>query len=176
LQRGEILGLSWADVDLDEQKLKVRNSLQAINKKLTLAPPKSEESARTLRIPSRVVAALEARRVRQAEQRLKSGPRWLDTRMIFTNDIGGFVQPIMFHRVHKDVLKKAGLPEAVRIHALRYSAASLLLDDGAPLKMVSDLGHNSVNITADIYGHVFDSNKKELTDQMEAILTAKASE
>lgn len=51
--------------------------------------------------------------------------------------------------------KKAGLPPTVGLHTLRHSAASVMLTNGVPLKVVSDiLGHSSIAITGDVYGHV----------------------
>jgi integrase len=55
----------------------------------------------------------------------------------------------------------------IRFHDLRHSCASLLLAQGVPLKTVSDiLGHSSIQITSDIYGHTMDDQKRDATEHM----------
>ena len=66
---------------------------------------------------------------------------------------------------------KAQLPHC-RVHDLRHFFASLLLAQGVPLKVVSDmLGHTQISITADLYTHVLPAVKKEAIDLMDQILT-----
>lgn len=171
LRRGEILGLAWEHVDLDGSTLHVSQTLQQIGGKLQLAQTKTEGGERTLKLPASVVKALKAHRVRQLEQRLKAGASWQETRLVFTNQNGGPVQPITLHRDWKDLLKSAGLPVETRFHDLRHSAASLLLNQGVPLKMISEmLGHSSISITANIYGHVSDNAKQEVANMMESVV------
>ena len=78
LRQGEALGLHWKDVDLDAGTLRVRHSLQRLNGKLTLVPPKTEKSKRTINLPPVAVAALRSHKVRQIEERLLMGSRWHD--------------------------------------------------------------------------------------------------
>jgi integrase len=57
-------------------------------------------------------------------------------------------------RALKDAARQAGLPK-IGLHTLRHSAAAVMLVNGVPLKVVSEvLGHASIGITGDIYGHV----------------------
>jgi integrase len=65
------------------------------------------------------------------------------------------------------MLKAAGLPVTTRFHDLRHSCATILLAQGVPLKTVSDiLGHSSIRVTADIYGHTGDDQKREAVDKI----------
>ncbi|MGH8055604.1 MAG: tyrosine-type recombinase/integrase, partial [Stenotrophomonas sp.] len=65
LRRGEVLGLRWADVDLDARTLRVRGSLQRVNGQLVLVEPKTKLSQRPVPLPEVCVAALREHRARQ---------------------------------------------------------------------------------------------------------------
>ena len=98
---------------------------------------------------------LRAAKASQAEARLRVGRAWHDTGFVFTTEIGTPRDPRGALRALKSAAKSAGLPASVGLHTLRHSAASTMLAADVPLKVVSDvLGHSSVSITGDIYGHV----------------------
>jgi integrase len=106
--------------------------------------PISEPAERLLR---RVHAA-------QAEERRLAGSAWRQTGFVFTTEFGEPCDPRNAFRALRAAATKAGLPHA-GLHTLRHSAASVMLTRGVPLKVVSDiLGHSSIAITGDIYGHV----------------------
>ena len=172
LRLGEALGLSWADVDLDAGTLRVRFALQRIGGTLTLKEPKTEKSRRSLTMPASLVAALRAHRVRQLEERLAAGPRWHESGLVFTNTIGGPLEPSNVLKALKSRLAAAGLP-AQRFHDLRHAAASLLLAQGVPARVVMDiLGHSQIATTMDLYSHVMPAAHEDAAALMDAILTA----
>jgi integrase len=71
----------------------------------------------------------------------------------------------------KSVIKKAGLPE-IRFHDLRHTAASLMLNNGIPVLIVSKrLGHAKPSITLDVYGHMIPSKQEEAAELMDELLT-----
>ena len=74
---------------------------------------------------------------------------------VFTDPLGGRLDAQNFRqRVWKPLLDRAGLRH-VRVHDLRHSYASLLIQDGWPLKYLQEqLGHHSIAITSDVYGHL----------------------
>src|SRR5713101_5748546 len=88
LRQGEALGLRWHDVDLGAGTLCVRNQLQRIGGKLTLVPPKTERSRRTLVMPGTIVERLREHEKRQVAEKLWSGSKWQDTGLIFSNRLG----------------------------------------------------------------------------------------
>jgi integrase len=88
LRQGELLALSWEDVDLEARTLRVRHTLTRVNGRLTLLEPKTERSRRTLILPEVVVASLRAHRTRQRMERLVAGSRWVDSGHVFTTTIG----------------------------------------------------------------------------------------
>lgn len=171
LRLGEALGLSWDDVDFTTGTLRVRRSLQRIDGKLTLKKPKTEKSRRALTMPQTLAAALRQHRVRQLEERLAAGDSWNDSGLVFVNGIGGPLEPSNVLKRFKGLLRAAGLPEQ-RFHDLRHCAASLLIAQRVPVKVVADiLGHSQLATTSDLYAHIFPAAHREAADLMDRILT-----
>ena len=177
LRKGEGLGLSWTDVDLDARAptLTVRRSLKKDARGgLYVDEPKTSGSRRTVHLPATVVDVLRRHRVRQAGERLAFGARWggywspLD--LVFTSSIGTPLDPDKVNRNLQELTAAAGLGRLTP-HELRHSAASLLIAQGVPLKVVSEmLGHASIRITADVYGHLLEPAKAEAAEAMESAL------
>jgi integrase len=73
---------------------------------------------------------------------------------VFATEVGGYLDPRNTLRAFSSTVKKAGLPEGVGLHTLRHAAASRMLANGAAIHTVSKiLGHSSIAITGDVYGH-----------------------
>jgi integrase len=167
LRQGELLGLAWADVDLDGRHLHVRQQLQKVDSKLTLRPLKTHaKGRRTIDLPDALVAQLRAHRARQREQRL-AAEYWQESDLVFTTGVGTPFSARNVHRAYRRLLTRIGLPPK-RFHDLRHTAASLLLAQGVPLHEVSKiLGHSGVQITADTYGHLATERRREIADGMD---------
>lgn len=154
LRRGEALALRWADVDLDNGLLRVRGTLGRIDGRLIVTEPKTAKSNRSVPISTPAARVLQAIRAAQAEERLHAGSAWRQTGYVFTTECGEPCDPRNAFRALRVAAARAGLREA-GLHTLRHSAASVMLSNGVPLKVVSEiLGHSSIAITGDIYGHV----------------------
>jgi integrase len=171
LRRGESLGLTWSDISFEDRTLRVNHSLQRIQGKLVLSEPKTKTSRRILDLPDVLISKLREHRTRQLEEKLAAGSNWTDGGLVFTTRLGTPVDPRHVKRRLDPLLKKAGLPH-YRVHDLRHFCASLLLAQGVPLKVVSEiLGHSRINITADLYTHVLPSLRREAFDLMNSIIT-----
>lgn len=177
LRRGELLGLSWRDINLESSPatLTVRQALKRTTAGLVLEQPKTRQSRRTIHLPAPAVASLKRHRAKQAEERLKAGDLWEsapdDADLVFRTEIGTAIDPNNFGRAVRQLCKNAGLPGTWSPHALRHSAASLLLAQGVPLKVVSELlGHSSIRVTADVYSHLLDDARTEAADAMATAL------
>ncbi len=171
LRMGEVLGLAWDDVDLGSGTVRVRRALQRVDGRLILKEPKTERSRRTLTLPATLAASLRAHRVRQAEERLKLGPHWVDIGLVFTTPLGTPLEPSNVLKRFKVHLAGAGLPKQ-RFHDLRHCAASLLIAQLVPIEVVrSILGHAHISTTLDIYAHILPDAHREAAEQMDAILT-----
>jgi integrase len=171
MRRGEILGLSWPDVDLDNSVVRINQSLQRFDGHLQITEVKTKRSRRVIAMPESVLRVLKARRARQAQERLKAGLQWQDTGLVFTNPSGAPLEPITLHRDFKRLLTAGGLPTAVRFHDLRHSTASLLLAQGVHLRVIMELlGHSSISLTANTYAHVMPAAMREVADKMQTLL------
>ena len=171
LRQGELLGLKWADVDLDADKLQVRRSIARLNGHGWLEQePKSARSRRSVALTPLAVAALHRHRQRQIERRVRA-VAWEDNGFVFANGVG---RPMtlqnLTRRSFQPLLERAGLPR-MRFHDLRHTAATLLLAQGVHPKVVQEmLGHASIALTLDTYSHVTPSLQAEAAEKMQAVL------
>lgn len=170
LRQGELLALRWEDVDLDAGRLRVRHTLARVNGKLELLEPKTDRSRRSVGLPEIVVTALRAHRTRQRMERLVAGSRWVDTGHVFATSIGTPIEAAAVSRAFQVALVRAGLPHT-RFHDLRHAAATFLLAQGFTLEDVKNLlGHSSIVLTSNTYGHVLERRQREVAAGMDAAL------
>jgi integrase len=171
LRQGELLGLRWKDVDLDAASVRVTSSLQKVAGEYVLLEPKTAKSRRTAILPEAAQAALREQRLRQVEQRLAIGPEWGDEwGLVFTTPFGRPWHGPTVTRQFQAALKAAGLPRT-RFHDLRHGAATLYLAQGVPLRVVQEiLGHATISVTADVYGHLVPELQKDAADRMDDAL------
>ncbi len=171
LRVGEALGLQWQDVDLIAGRLAVRNTLQrqpGIG--FLLGPPKTEKSPRTIYLSRLARGALEQQRERQCRDR-ETSKRWQQTSFVFTNRHGRAVGPGAVNRALTRALHDAGLPR-IRVHDLRHTTASLLLEAGTHPKVVQDLlGHSTIQLTLDTYSHVVPALHRQAARTMDRLLS-----
>jgi integrase len=117
--------------------------------------PKSKRSRRSLPMPTDVLTALRAFKVRQAEERLALGRRYPDSGLVAVNDDGSPIRPETYSSDFARHAKGAGVP-VIRLHDVRHTAATMLLDGGTtPSATAKWLGHDPA-ITLRVYGHVYD--------------------
>lgn len=175
LRRGELLGLSWDDVDWDGPTLTVRRTLaRDWSGGYELAPPKTGRARRTVHLPDAAVAALRREQRGQDEARESAGTAWQDgARLVFTDPVGRPLSPDHVYGAHRALLEAAGLP-MIPFHGLRHSTATALLSAGVPLRVVSDvLGHSGIAITADYYAHVEKDLRRDAADALNRALGAE---
>lgn len=154
LRRGELLGLQWSDIDLDNGHLYVRRTLTRTTGGPTFQPVKTHRSARRIVIPRECLASLRRYHARQAIDRRDAGSAWRDTGLVFANPTGGPLDPATVHRNHQAVCELADV-RYIRFHDLRHTCATLLLEQGVDLVTIKDLlGHAQIHTTADVYSHV----------------------
>jgi integrase len=166
LRKGEALALRWdkSVLNLAEGWLKVRQTVSRVEGKLVFSEPKTERSRRSVPLSPAVVAMLRKHRTDQKAERLRAGNQWQDSGLVFTTELGGPVDPRNLLRVVEAAAEKAGV-EGAGVHTLRHSAAVGWLEDGVHIKAVADLlGHSSVSITGDVYGHTSDDTARAAVD------------
>ncbi|MFH9739206.1 tyrosine-type recombinase/integrase [Streptomyces roseolus] len=175
LRRGEVLGLTWSDVDLAAGQLRVRRNLQRIKRELLFGTPKTARSIRTVSLPKRCVDALHAHRATQEEERKVAGAKWkpLDHQpggLIFTTSTGRATDPRSLNRMLTLLCAKARV-RRVRVHDLRHTCASLLLAQGVDARVIMEtLGHSTITMTLDTYAHVMQTTLRAAADRMDDAL------
>ena len=171
LRQGEALGLQWSDVNLDTGVLHVQRSLRRQpNGSLALAPPKTTRSERSLPMPEPLVAALQAHFEQQKSERAALVESWEDQNFVFTTAVGTPIHPRNDYRAFQALLQRAQLRK-VRLHDLRHTAASLLLAQGVPSRVVMEiLGHSQISVTLNTYSHVDTTLTQEAAARMKEAL------
>jgi integrase len=170
LRQGELLGLRWNDVDLARWKLSVRQTIQRIDGELVIGVPKSKSSRRSVPILEPARDPLKRWKMRQAAERLKAGPAWMDSGLVFTSHSGTPLFARNVSRRFHQLLDAATLSRR-GMHALRHSTATLLLAAGVHPKVVQELlGHSQISLTLDTYSHVVPTLMEEAGDKLVRLL------
>jgi integrase len=103
---------------------------------------------------------------------MAAGPLWQDYGLIFASEIGTPMDPDNFSHSFARLCERAGLGHW-HPHELRHSGASLMLAQGTPLHVVSEvLGHASIAITKDVYGHLLEGDKRAAAESMSRACSA----
>jgi integrase len=170
LRRGEALALRWSDVDLTNGLLRVRGTVSRVNGHLLVSEPKTERSRRDVPLSPTTVALLRSVKVSQAAERLKAASIWVETGLVFTTERGTAVDPRNALRAIRTAAKALGM-SGVGLHTLRHSFATHMLAAGVPLHTVSELlGHSSVAVTGDVYGHVSTEGARSAVERLSATM------
>lgn len=161
MRRGEVLGLRWADVDLDAGRLAVRHTIGRVGGKVLAGEPKTAKSKRSIALDPGTVAVLRRHRIAQLEERLAWGGLYRDQDLVFAREDGAPINPEYVGRALRRIAGKAGV-RPVRTHDLRHGWATAALEAGVHPKVVSDrLGHSKVSVTLDVYSHVAQAVEEE---------------
>ena len=168
LRRGELLGLRWSDVDLATGQATIKQTIVKLHDgSLAVERPKTKSSARTVAFSSSVIATLKDHKRAQAEHRLKLGESYENNNLIFASASGTPINPGNLRRHFKSTLRKAQLPN-IRFHDLRHTHATLMLEQGVHVKVVSErLGHSSIQITLDTYSHVLPNLQSDAAETLD---------
>jgi integrase len=167
LRIGECLGLTWDCIDFVSNTVTIRNNLSFAYDEWYLSTPKTEGSQRVIKLSDYTRNLLLVHKAQQDKSKALVGRAWTHPNVVFTSSIGNFFDRTYVNKYLKTLCQENGLPP-VSIHKLRHSNASLLINSGAALKAVSDrLGHCNIAITADIYGHIFDSYEARMAQSLE---------
>jgi integrase len=169
MRPGELLGLKWEDLDLDGNGGSLRVNRALSNGKLT--EPKRKRSRRRIDLSAGSVAALKVHRKRQLEERVQKAGLWRDHGLVFPSSVGTPLSHCNVVRAFKQLLKRASLPEMVRLYDLRHTCATLLLNGNVHPKYVQELlGHASIAQTLDTYSHILKGMDGGIGDVMDEAL------
>jgi len=159
---GEALALEWSDIDLVDGHVNINKTMSHLSilqpdggslHKADVRPPKTKAGYRSIDIPEPMVAILQRYKLEQDLQRSCQGGEWQDLDLVFTNEIGGYINVSNLRRRYKKTLTQLGI-RVIRLHDIRHTFATVLLEaDGGHLAAVSrTLGHSKSDITLNRYG------------------------
>jgi len=158
MRRGEVLGLRWKDLDLDANRLSVRQALVSVAYEMHISDVKTGSGRRTIDIEDETVEVLRAwRKAREAEA---GGPIG-DEALVFTKADGSWIHPDVFSQTFDRVVARIDVPE-ITLHDLRHTHATLLLQAAVSVKVVCErLGHSNPAFTMSVYQHVLPGMQAE---------------
>jgi len=156
MRKGELLGLHWEDVDLDDETISIKHALITIQGKSHIGEPKSSTAKRTIAIPEVICTAL-----REYDSD-KEG-------LVFKTPSGKPISQRNLTRHFHKSLESIGC-EKMPFHNLRHTAATILLQAKVHPKIVQEmLGHSTITLTLDTYSHVIPGIQKEAADSMDRL-------
>jgi len=171
LRRGELLGLRWEDVDLDVGTLTIQQTVQRAGGKLHLQDAKTEGSEAVLPLREITRATLEVHRDLQEKERVELGEDWKDHGLVFPSELGTPMEPRNLSRHFASLRTRAGI-STTRLHDLRHTVVSVLMDLGVPPHTVQAIArHSDVKITLKIYAHSNLTAMREALDKIDGWLS-----
>jgi integrase len=189
LRRGEALGLRWENIDFDQKIIMIRSELTMYDgNPIFIEDVKTEDSDRDIIVTDRIIELLKRQKISQKENKLAMGKKYISkftcqycvekgskitekemkaTDFICTWPDGVIFNPSHVTRSFKDRMKKFGLPE-ITFHELRHSNGALMISQNVQLKGASErLGHSTIVITNDYYGHVEKSVQESIANTID---------
>lgn len=152
---GELLAVTPEDIDTDAGTLRINKTFLVIGGKPTVTPPKTKKANRTIILPPFLCEELAAYMARLYG--LENDSR------IFLQSTSNIDFTFRKH------IAAAGLPR-IRIHDLRHSHVSLLIDLGFSALLIADrLGHEDVSVTLNTYAHLFPNRQSEIAEKLQKI-------
>lgn len=176
LREGELCALTWPDTHLDQHQIAVDKAYKT--------PPgftpfvgetKTDAGKRITLLPERVIEALRAHRRAQAAEKLKAGPAYKDSGLVFCRPDGAFLSPTWLPKLVKKICKQAGLPP-MRFHDLRHSHGTMLdADNTDPRTIAQRMGHVDPAFTMRTYCHSTVRMQRAPVERMNKRFRARAT-
>lgn len=174
-RRGEVLGLKWTDVDLDDATAIMSRQICMVGHRVVVKDLPKTKGGHTIALDPATVEMLSDLQNRQAELKRMLGAGYHDDGWIFCRDDGLPLHPERFSREFlrkQDAYNKAHLDEPLprlKLHGLRHTWATLALEEGIDIHVVSDrLDHSSTHVTSQIYTHVRRPLQSDAADRVAA--------
>ncbi|MDH2882397.1 tyrosine-type recombinase/integrase [Bacillus cytotoxicus] len=167
-RQGEALGIRWRDIDFKKGIIHIRQTVTQDGRIKTGA--KTDSSIKSIHIPSILIEELLAHKDRIENEKQQLGEKYNDFDLVVCTQNGKPIIPRNFRQFFKETTKRIGLPQ-IRVHDLRHTHATILIEQNVNVKLISSrLGHSSIKTTLDIYSHVLPSMDKSISDEIEKII------
>jgi len=181
LRRGEALALKWKNIDLGLASLGISAYLCVVETAYKqdgtyiVKEPKTSHSRRRIALSPSLVLVLRQHRAEQEEQRASLGKPLTDDDFVFSHPDGDPLDPSTISHIFSRIAQKAGYH--IRLHDLRHTHASLLLQAGVHPKVVQErLGHSSIRVTLDTYSHTLAGLQEAAAQRFDDLLVARSVE
>lgn len=173
LRRSEALGLKWDSINFDEGFLTIRHTVVKASQAVAKDKTKNASSYRSFPLTNEAREIFQQAKENEKENRKLFGKGYQSNDYVFKWADGHPFAPDYVTRRFSRLLEKNGLPH-IRFHELRHSCASLLINAGFTLKDVQEwLGHADIKMTANVYGHLDVSRKRDMASKLTGSFSAE---
>ncbi len=171
LQRGELLGLEWSDINFEKRTMSInKTSVHIRSKGIVTDATKNEYSIREIYISDELISLLKLYYKEQQEMKVKLGDMWVDTNRICIKEDGSPMGVGTPYGILQKLIEKYNLPQ-VSLHSLRHTNATIMIESGTDLKTTSDrLGHSQASTTMNIYVHQIKSSNEHAAENISKAL------
>lgn len=169
MRRGELLGLRWSDVDLEGGRISVSQQLAVVSGRPVMKSLKTEASERVVAVGPRTIEALRMHRERQAEDFGLLGMVPSERALLFTSEVGTWIDPNNLARTMVRMTGQAGVPRLTP-KGLRHTAQSIgRVVVGDDKVMQERLGHADIGVTLNTYTHTVSEQHRRAGEQIDAV-------
>ena len=183
LRRGELIALTWDDIDFENKTVSVTKSTGYTGKETLTKAPKNKSSIREIKLPGPVMDLIKKHKKEQQELRLSLGDQWQGNDYLFIQWDGKQMNLSTPYHAFKDIINKYNativdptdhLPD-IPLHGLRHTSATLLISENVDVRTVSArLGHAQTSTTMNIYAHSLKKMDEKAADTLDNLLKRKA--
>lgn len=167
---GELTGLDWDDVDLEKNKIYIKQTTQYVNKTIITKYPKNHFSIRTVGTTEETNRILTEYKKEQELLAKQLGDKWMNCKKVFTSNNGGLMFPSTPSKIFKKIIKKHNLPN-INFHGLRHTSLSYLINKGIPvIKVSKKAGHNNMSTTMSVYTHLLQQSDEAIDKAMNELI------
>lgn len=181
LREGELLALTWNDINLKEKYINVNKNLGVVTEvskdgrgasKLEVQTPKTKKGKRQVSIPNFLVSTLKEYKKEQVKNRLKLANKYTNNNLVFCDEYGNYLNRDKVTYQYKKLLKESKI-KTRKFHDLRHTYATRLFELGEQARTVQELlGHSDVSVTLNTYTHVLDDMKEKAVSKLDNLFNA----
>ena len=169
LRQGEALGLTWGDIDFEEESMHIHQQSQIVDGVRQLVRLKTDSSVRTVVLSQSAIESLKSHKAIVVRMRLAVGNAWQDQDLVFPNQKGGLQQPKLDYDRWQDALASCGISKR-SLHNARHTAGTLLYANDVGIETIRRvLGHSSVGLTSRTYVHNAEKPLRHAAESMNNI-------
>ncbi|MDL2238283.1 site-specific integrase [Christensenellaceae bacterium OttesenSCG-928-K19] len=168
VRRSEVLGLKWSAIDFENDAFEIRHTVRQVKKLRGKDKTKTEKSKRSFPLTASIKRMLLELKEKEEKNREQFGESYIENKYVFKWEDGRLIRPDYVTSVWIKLMKKHSPSHQITFHQLRHSCASNLIKLGFSLAEICEwLGHSSIQITKDVYGHLDFEHKKRMALALE---------